>query len=110
MELDGRMILTLAGMLASIVTAFVVVKTKLQVVIDQILDIESRIRAQDKISDSLDVSTQNHAQRLSIISDILSPKEREKTARETAKIISEIGSLRKDVDKLLNMHNGKHPT
>ena len=109
MEIDVRMILTLGGMLASVVTAFVIVKTKLQVVIEQLSDIENRFRSMDKSNDSQEVTIQNHAQRLDVISGMLAPKEREARAREMASIIAEVNALRKEIDKLSNMHNGVHP-
>jgi|TARA_R110002020_G_scaffold100502_4_gene237550 cell division protein FtsB len=109
MEIDVRMILTLGGMLASVVTAFVIVKTKLQAVIEQLSDIENRFRSMDKNNDSQEVTIQNHAQRLDVISGMLAPKEREARAREMASIIAEVNALRKEIDKLSNMHNGVHP-
>ena len=109
MELDARMMLTLAGMLVSVITAFVIVKTKLQTVIEEISDIEDRLRQMDKAADSQEVTVQNHAQRLDVMSGMLAPKEREGRARETASILAEVSSLRRDVDKLSNMHNGTHP-
>ena len=109
MELDARMMLSLAGMLVSVVAAFVIVKTKLQTVIEDISDIEGRLRQIDKSTDTQEVTIQNHNQRLDVISGMLAPKERETRARETASILTEISSLRRDVDKLYNMHNGTHP-
>ena len=110
MELDARMILTLAGMLVSVVSAFVIVKQKLANVIDQLKDVDSRLRNLDKSFDGQEVIVQNHDQRLDVMSSMLAPKEREARARETASIIAEVSSLRKEVDKLSNMHNGKHPS
>tara|TARA_Y100000588_G_scaffold128354_1_gene140626 strand:- start:10655 stop:10990 length:336 start_codon:yes stop_codon:yes gene_type:complete len=109
MEIDARMILTLGGMLASVVSAFVIVKTKLQAVIEQLSDIEDRLRTMDKSNDSQEVTIQNHAQRLDVMSGMLAPKEREARARETASIIAEVAQLRREIDKLSNMHNGVHP-
>ena len=109
MELDARMILTLAGMLVSVVTAFVIVKTKLQAVIDELSDIEARLRQQDRPTATQEVAIQNHSQRLEVMSGMLAPKEREARARETASIIADVSSLRRDVDKLMHMHNGSHP-
>ena len=93
MEIDVRMILTLGGMLASVVTAFVIVKTKLQAVIEQLSDIENRFRSMDKNNDSQEVTIQNHAQRLDVISGMLAPKEREARARQR---------LMRSVKKLIN--------
>ena len=56
MEVDARMLLTIAGMLASIVAAFIIVKTKLQAVIEEIGDFEARIRALDKSTDAQEIS------------------------------------------------------
>jgi len=110
MEVDARMLLTIAGMLASIVSAFIIVKTKLQAVIEEIGDFEARIRALDKSTDAQEISIQNHRQRLGVLSQMLSPAEREADARETAGMLAEISFLRAEVDKLTKMHNGTHPT
>ena len=109
MEIDTRMILTLSGMLVSVVSAFVIVKQKLANVIQHNKDIEARLKHLDKSTDGQEVTIQNHDQRLGVISDMLAPKEREARARETASMLAELQSLRKEVDKLSNMHNGKHP-
>ena len=103
------MMLTLAGMLVSVVTAFVIVKTKLQAVIDELSDIEARLRQQDRTTDTQEVAIQNHSQRLEVMSGMLAPKEREAKGRETASIIADVSSLRRDVDKLMHMHNGSPP-
>ena len=55
MEVDARMLLTIAGMLASIVAAFIIVKTKLQAVIEEMGDFEARIRALDKATDAQEI-------------------------------------------------------
>ena len=68
------MMLTLAGMLVSVVTAFVIVKTKLQAVIDELSDIEARLRQQDRTTDTQEVAIQNHSQRLEVMSGMLAPK------------------------------------
>ena len=108
MELDARMILTLAGMLVSVVSAFVIVKQKLANVIDQLKDVESRLRNLDKSFDGQEVIVQNHDQRLDVMSSMLAPKEREARARETAS--SGTSNANGADDKLSNMHNGKHPS
>ncbi len=56
MELDLRLLLTLAICGASLVSAFVIVKTRLGGVIDQLGDVEHRIRALDSRLDALDVA------------------------------------------------------
>ena len=63
----------------------------------------------DKVSDEHEIEVHSHSRRLDVIAGMLSPKEREVTARETASILAEISSLRRELDKLTNMHSGKHP-
>tara|TARA_R110000737_G_scaffold5264_6_gene17060 strand:- start:474 stop:818 length:345 start_codon:yes stop_codon:yes gene_type:complete len=109
MELDTRMIITLGGMLVSIVTAFTIVKQKLLSVTEHLADVETRLRSMDKVSDEHEIEVHSHSRRLDVIAGMLSPKEREVTARETASILAEISSLRRELDKLTNMHSGKHP-
>jgi hypothetical protein len=108
-EIDTRMILTLAGMLVSVVSAFVIVKQKLANVIEHNKDVEARLRHLDRATDGQEVTIQNHDQRLDVMSGMLAPKEREAKAREVASIIAEVNALRKEIDKLSDMHNGKHP-
>jgi len=71
MEIDTRMILTLAGMLVSVVSAFVIVKQKLANVIEHNKDIEARLKHLDRSTDGQEVTIQNHDQRLGVISDML---------------------------------------
>ena len=106
MELDARLMLTLGGMLASVISAFVIVRTKLSATIEQLTDIEQRLRALDKRVDLSELT----AQRVDVLSGMLSPTEREKAARELATVVSEMSNLKKDVHALASMHNGKHPT
>ena len=109
MEIDTRMILTLAGMLASVVSAFVIVKQKLANVIEHNKDVEARLRNLDKSTDNQEIVIEKNTQRLDVMSTMLAPKEREARGRGTASMKAELNSLRKEVDKLSNMHNGKHP-
>ncbi len=64
MELDGRMILTLAGMLVSVVSAAAIVRQKLSTVIEQLADTEVRLRGLDRRIDALDTRTENKSSAL----------------------------------------------
>tara|TARA_R100000388_G_C7132230_1_gene106009 strand:- start:151 stop:480 length:330 start_codon:yes stop_codon:yes gene_type:complete len=107
-ELDTRLLLTVGGMLVSIVSAFVIVKTKLQTTIDQLLDIESRLRSLDRDTDAQQVSIENLKQRADVTSEMLAPKERETRAREMATVRSELATCQRDLEVLKKMHNGEH--
>jgi len=109
MELDARMLLTLGGMLISIVSAAAIVRTKLQAVIDQLADIEGRIRALDKISDQQEIVISQHTQSLSTITDMLAPAEREKRAIAMASLNERVSYIADEVERLRHQHNGSHP-
>jgi hypothetical protein len=110
MELGIREIVTFLGMAVSVGASLSIVKTRLQGTIEKLEDIEVRLRQIDRETDQQEVKIQGHTQSLSILSGMLSPSEREKTARETARILAEIERLRIDVDHQMSIHNGRHPS
>lgn len=109
MEFDARLLLTVGGMLVSIVSAFVIVKTKLQTTIDQLADIESRLRVLDKNTDKQEVELSKHDQSLKTFGDMLSPKERENRAMVMADIQARLNATEAEVQRLRALHNGRHP-
>ena len=108
-ELDLRLILTLAGMGVSVVSAAVIVKTKLAAVIDTLSDIEHRLRKLDSTVDRQQAHMEVANQKLGVLSGMLAPDKMESRAREVATMQAEIASLHGSVSKLLAMHNGRHP-
>lgn len=107
--IDIRLIVTLGGILFSVAGAAAIARHQIKSLIEKLHDVESRLRSLDKVTDTQEVSVQNHSQRLEVISGMLAPKERETRARETATMLTSIKKLEKDVDSLRNMHNGSHP-
>ena len=105
MDLDPRMILTMAGMLISVVSSFVIVKQKLGAVSEQVGDIEGRLRILDNRVDKTEITDQ----RVSTLASMLAPGEREKFHREIATMSERLSALHSDVSALKSMHNGKHP-
>ena len=100
MDLDARLLLTLAGMGASIVSAFVIVKTRLGAVIEQLTDVEQRIRALDSRLDALDVAVSGTRKSIEIFKDMFNPKERDLHSRELERHKIEIAHLREDISEL----------
>ena len=47
-------------------------------------------------------------QRVSILAGMLSPSERDKSARELERLECMVSQLRKDVDHQLHIHNSRH--
>ena len=80
--IDIRLIVTLGGILFSVAGAAAIARHQIKSLIEKLHDIEGRLRSLDKVTDTQEVSVQNHAQRL---------------------------KLEKDVDNLKSMHNGSHP-
>ena len=108
-EIDLRLILTLAGMGVSVVSAAVIVKTKLAAVIDTLSDIEHRLRKLDATVDRQQSHMEVASQKLGVLSSMLAPDKMEVKAREVATMQAELSTLGAYVSKLNHMHNGRHP-
>ncbi len=110
---DLRLLMTVGGMLVSVVSAFVIVKTKLSGVIEQLGDMEKRLRKLDSTIDKQHTAIETQAQRTHVLSGMLEPSKREKLHRSLERNKVEIEHLRRDVDahrrEYLSAHNGKHP-
>tara|TARA_R110002020_G_scaffold395963_1_gene605982 strand:+ start:126 stop:479 length:354 start_codon:yes stop_codon:yes gene_type:complete len=113
MEIDAKLIITVGGMLISIVSAATIVKQKLGSVIEQLNDIksdyESRLRDLDKRTDRQENAIDLNAQKTNVLSNILSPERLEKNNRELERILVMAISNGDRLTKIERMHNGKHP-
>ena len=115
MELDARLLLTLGGMLVSVVSAAAIVRQKLATVIDQLDDIEKRLREIDKRCDQSDLDTSKvddkttaTNDRVDVLRDMFDPSNMDKNSREIERLKVEKEHLRRDVDAIQKMHNGRH--
>lgn len=109
MELDARMILTLGGMLVSVVSAAAIVRQKLSTVIDQLQDTEQRLRKIDQRIDLLDNGEAVVKQRLDILAKMNAPDVLERRNREVAIMLSDIAYLKDEASRMHKIHNGAHP-
>ena len=109
MELDARMILTLAGMLVSVVSAAAIVRQKLATVIEQLADTEVRLRGLDRRIDALDTRTEKQEQRLNILAQMSSPELLRRDHIEMASLIGRVNYIADEVERLRHQHNGSHP-
>jgi SMC interacting uncharacterized protein involved in chromosome segregation len=110
MELDARLLITLGGMLISVITSFVVTRQKC-------LELEDNSKTMQKnigeLYDNLEknnISTQVSANKITVLTTILSPENREQLHRSLERMKTEIEHLQKNYDKIMAMHNGKHPS
>lgn len=97
MDVDFKLLLTLGGMLVSVVSAAVIVKTKLQAVIETLADVEQRLRRQDAALDRAQVQQEVMGQRVAVLSTMLAPEKMEARAREIASIIKDIEHIKRKV-------------
>lgn len=109
MELDARMILTLAGMLVSVVSAAAIVRQKLATVIEQLQDTEVRLRGLDRRIDALDTRTEKQEQRLNILAQMSSPELLRRDHMAAAVMQTDIAYLKSETASLRKLHNGVHP-
>ncbi len=109
MELDARLIITIGGMLASIITSFIVVRQKVAELEEDLRNALKKNAELDSRLDRNDNATDLVGQRLSVLTDMLHPDKREKLHRSLEKMDVQIDQLRADVSILQKMHNGSHP-
>mgnify|MGYP003124843806 FL=1 len=107
-EVTPEMIVTVGGMGASIITSFAMVRSKLQQVELELKEAQTRLAQLDTRLDRNDTQTDLVGQRLSVISGMMDPENRERLHRSLERLQVESETLRRDVDVLQHMHNGKH--
>jgi len=112
MELDGKFLITIAGMLISIVSAAAIVKQKLATVIEQLekisRDYEDRLRDLDKRTDRQENLIDLNAQKTHVLSGIMSPDRLEKSNRELERILLMAKSNETRITHLEKIHNNRH--
>ena len=108
-SLDPSLIVTALGMLVSVVAAAAIVKQRLQAVIEQLTDIEKRVRRLDTRVDTSEVHRSTIEQRVSILSTMLSPERRQVLHERLATLEATSVTFRRDIDSLRSIHNGRHP-
>ena len=109
MELDARLIITLAGMLISVVTSFIVVRQKVSEIESDLREAIQILSKLDSRLDRNDNATDLISQRMEVISKMMSPESRETLHRSLERMEVTISILQKEVEALKKMHNGKHP-
>tara|TARA_R110000824_G_scaffold350093_1_gene537042 strand:- start:553 stop:915 length:363 start_codon:yes stop_codon:yes gene_type:complete len=107
--IDIRLIVTLGGILFSVAGAAAVGKMQIKTIIDQLSDLEKRLRVIDMRADKLETVTETHEQRISILAKMSSPENLRRDHMDTARMMSDIANLRDATEALRKMHNGVHP-
>lgn len=108
MEIDVKLVITLGGMLVSVIGAAAVARQQIKVLIDQIQDQETRMRAGDVRADQLENLLNVQSQRVDILSKMNAPEVLAERNRELSRFETLINVLTNEVNALRHMHNGEH--
>ena len=95
MELDLRLMMTLGGMLVSVVSAAAIARQQIKSMLEKLSDLEGRFRVLDNRLDKNDNSTDVVVQRMDTIAKMMSPDTLEKRHREIEAISKDIEYLKK---------------
>ena len=110
--IDIKMLISLGAILVSVVSASVLVKAKLAVVIEQLAalqkDYEARLRLLDQRTDRQENLIELNQQKTEVLSGILSPSSLEKNHRMSERVLIISQSNTDRIQKLESLHNGKH--
>ncbi len=109
MEVDIKLVLTVAGMLVSVVGAAAVARQQIRVLLEQVQDQEQRMREADSRSDRLENKLEVQSQRVDVLSKMNDPQILAQANRELSRFEVLIAALRDEVSGLKKMHNGSHP-
>lgn len=102
---DYKLLISLGSTLASLAGAFAVVRYQVKAIMDTLADVEKRLRVMDTRIDKAELTDQ----KVSVLAGMLSPSERDKAARETASMLSDIAYLKAEAARMHRLHNGSHP-
>jgi len=110
MELDARLLITMGGVLVSVASSFVVVKTRLGELESDLKEAIKKLGQLDNRLDKNDTATELTGQRLDVIAGMNSVSERDKLSRAFEKTEVLLPLLDERINRLEHMHNGRHPT
>ena len=109
MEVDIKLVLTVAGMLVSVVGAAAVARQQIKVLLEQVQDQEQRMREADSRSDRFENKLEVQSQRVDVLSKMNDPQILAQANRELSRFEVLIAVLRDEVSGRKKMHNGSHP-
>jgi tetrahydromethanopterin S-methyltransferase subunit B len=97
--IDIKLMLTLAGMLVSVVSAAAIAKREIKLLADQAHDIEIRLRKLDQRVDKLENVVDTTQHRIGILAGMSSPDTMERRHREVERLRVEVDQLKREVMK-----------
>ena len=107
--IDLRLIISLGGILFSVAGASMMAKMQIKVILENLADIEIRLRGMDRRIDSLDTATEKQEQRINILAQMSSPENLRRDHMAAAAMQADLSYLKSETVSLRKMHNGVHP-
>lgn len=95
MEFDVRLVITLGGMLASVASAAAIARQQIKHLEEEIKELKAKCNTMELRLDRNDMTTSINEQKLSELSSVTSPKEREGLIRELEGLKKDIAFLHK---------------
>jgi len=109
MEFGVRELVQFGTLLASLAGAFAVVKSQLSRVIIDIRTVNRELHELNARLDSTEADSAVVKHQNGVFGTILSPANLKEQSMNIAKLQTEMKVVHKNLDKIYNMHNGKHP-
>tara|TARA_R100000742_G_C4278950_1_gene102502 strand:+ start:859 stop:1194 length:336 start_codon:yes stop_codon:yes gene_type:complete len=109
MEFGIRELVQFGTLLASLAGAFAVVKSQLSRVIIDIKNINNEVHELNARLDRAEADSAVIKHQNSVFGTILSPANLKEQSMNIAELQTEMKVVHKNLDKIYNMHNGKHP-
>lgn len=95
MDIDLRLLITLGGMLVSVASAAAIARQQIKHLEEEIKEMKSKCNTMELRLDRNDMTTSINEQKLSELSTVTSPKERESLIRELEGLKKDIAFLHK---------------
>ena len=108
-QIDLRMVITVAGMIASLGGAAAVAKAQIKIITSKLEDIELRLRQTNLKMEKLYTMTETQEQRITVLASMSSPDQLRRQHMEHAQLQTYVTRLQEDVSHLQKMHNSVHP-
>ena len=96
-------------MLISVITSFIVTRQKCIELEEDSKQMQKNIAELYDNLEKNNISTEVSENKVAILSQILSPENRERLHRSLERMDTNIERNHKDIEKLIHMHNGSHP-